>query len=158
MPKERGGGGAALAGAPWRNEAGRGGKQSPARWQSGKPNALKVGLEEWGRKAMMSQGLAGWGWVEIQVWRTTCCLPELCYRKARCQRLNPPMKEARTRQDGREERTEAGVMQTEGKTAGRRREGGRKEKEQVKQDKSRAKSAVLTLPGTVTVSCELAVS
>lgn len=77
------------------------------RWQIGKPNALKVGLEEWGRKAKTSQGLGVWVWVEIQVWRMSCCVPEVWYRKGCFQRLNgiPPMKEATTRQDKKENRT-----------------------------------------------------
>lgn len=137
MLTEKGGGGAAGAWVLWRNEAGRGGKQNPVKWQIGKPNALKVGLEEKGRKAMMSQGLGLWVWVEIQGWRTTCCLPELCYRKECFQMLNPTDEgsEDETRRDRRKERTEAGVMQTEGKTAGqkREREGRKKEKEPVKQ-------------------------
>lgn len=105
MLTEKGGGGAAGAWVLWRNEAGRGGKQNPAKWQIGKPNALKVGLEEKGRKAMMSQGLGVWVWVEIQVWRTTCCLPERCYRKACFQRLNPTDEgsEDKTRRDRRKE-------------------------------------------------------
>lgn len=101
-----GGGGAAAAGVLWRNEAGRGGKQNPEKWQIGRPNALRVGLEGWGRRARMSQGRAGWVWVEIQGWRTTCCLPELCYHKACFQRLHPTDGGRKTRREGREERTE----------------------------------------------------
>lgn len=88
-----------VAWARWRNGAGRGGKQNPATWQIGRPNALKVALEEWGRKEKMSQGLAVWVWVEIQARRTTCSLPELCYHKVCFQRLNPTDEGSRTGRD-----------------------------------------------------------
>lgn len=162
---ERGGGGAAVAWAQWRNEAGRGGKQNPATWQIGRPNALKVGLEEWGRKEKMSQGLAVWVLVEIQAWRTTCSLPELCYRKACFQRLNPTDQGSRTGRDeteGRKEWNKESCKQ-KGRQQGKREKGGRnrrsrKEKEQVKQQKFRVKPAVLYRSSTVSVSIKLAVS
>lgn len=66
--------------------------------------------------------------MEIQVWKTTCCLPELCYHTACFQRLNATNGGRKDKTGGKGGKNRAVAMQTEGRTAGQR-EGRRKEEQ-----------------------------
>lgn len=71
-----------------RSEAGLGGRQNRVRWRIGTPSALEAVLGEWWRTATASQELGRWAWMEIQVWRMSCCTPEAWECIGCFQRLN----------------------------------------------------------------------